>query len=109
MDGRIDVTHDTRIDLTARDIVSTDNPGSPNLQAGLAKLPLFTTFGGTAGIGQRFSRLELEIKGDVDRTIYQNSSLTDGNHRQQRGPPVQSIWRPDARQLRADAGRQAIC
>ena len=78
VDGRIDVSHDTRIDLTARDIVSTDNPGSPNIQAGLAKLPLFTTFGGSAGVGQRFNRLELEIKGDVDRTIYQNSSLTDG-------------------------------
>ena len=78
VDGRIDVSHDTRINLTARDIVSTDNPGSPNLQAGLAKLPLFTTFGGSVGVGQRFNRLEVEVKGDVDRTIYQNSSLTDG-------------------------------
>ena len=78
VDGRIDVTHDTRIDLGVRDIVSTDNPGSPNLQAGLAKLPLFTTFGGSAGLGQRFSRFELEVKGDIERTIYQDSSLTDG-------------------------------
>ena len=53
-------------------LVSTDNPGSPNLQAGLAKLPIFTTFGGSAGIGQRFNRLELSVKGDVDRTVYQN-------------------------------------
>ena len=78
VDGRIDVSHDTRINLSARDVVSTDNPGSPNLQAGLAKLPVFTTFGGSAALGQRFSRLEIEIKGDADRTIYQNSSLTDG-------------------------------
>jgi hypothetical protein len=79
VDGRIDVTHDTRIDLSARDIVSTDNPGSPNLQAGLSKLPVFTTFGGSAGLGQRFNRLEVEVKGDAQRTIYQNSSLTDGS------------------------------
>jgi len=79
VDGRIDVTHDTRIDLQARDLTSTDNPGSPNLQAGLAKLPVFTTFGGSAGLGQRFNRFDLSIKGDVDRTIYQNSSLTDGS------------------------------
>ena len=78
MDGRIDVTHDTRIDLGTRVLVSTDNPGSPNLQAGLAKLPVFTTFGGTAGIGQRFNRFDLSVKGDVERTVYQNSSLTDG-------------------------------
>ena len=78
VDGRIDVTSDTRIDLGSRVLVSTDNPGSPNLQAGLAKLPIFTTFGGSAGIGQRFNRFELAIKGDVERTVYQNSSLTDG-------------------------------
>jgi len=79
VDGRIDVTHDTRIDLQARDLTSTDNPGSPNLQAGIAKLPVFSTYGGTAGFGQRFSRFDVSIKGDVDRTIYQNSSLTDGS------------------------------
>ncbi len=38
--GRIDVTHDTRIDLNGRVLVSTDNPGSPNLQANIAKLPV---------------------------------------------------------------------
>jgi hypothetical protein len=78
VDGRIDVTHDTRIDLGSRVLVSTDNPGSPNLQAGLAKLPIFTTFGGSAGIGQTFNRFDLAIKGDAERTFYQNSSLTDG-------------------------------
>ncbi len=78
VDGRIDVTHDTRIDLGTRLLVATDNPGSPNLQAGLAKLPVFATVGGTAGIGQRFSRFDLSVKGDVERTVYQNSTLTDG-------------------------------
>ena len=77
-DGRIDVTRDTRIDLGSRVLVSTDNPGSPNLQAGLARLPIFTTFGGDVGVGQRFNRLDLSIKGDFERTIYQNSKLTDG-------------------------------
>ena len=78
VDGRIDVTRDTRIDLGGRVLVSTDNPGSPNLQAGLAKLPVFTTAGGTVGIGQRFSRFDLSLKGDFERTVYQNSTLTDG-------------------------------
>jgi hypothetical protein len=78
VDGRIDVSKDTRFDLGGRVLVATDNPGSPNLQAGLAKLPIFTTVGGNAGLGQRFNRLDLSIKGDFERTVYQNSLLTDG-------------------------------
>ena len=78
VDGRIDVTHQTRIDAGARILVSTDNPGSPNLQAGLSKLPIFTTAGGTLGVGQRFNRFDVSIKGDIERTIHQQSSLTEG-------------------------------
>lgn len=79
VDGRVDVTHDTRIDLGTRMLLSTDNPGSPNLQAGLAKLPIYVVGGGTIGLGQRFNRFDVSIKGDVARTIYQNSTLTDGS------------------------------
>ena len=60
-------------------LVSTDNPGSPNLQAGLAKLPIYVAGGGTVGLGQRFNRFDLSIKGDFERTIYQQSTLTDGS------------------------------
>jgi hypothetical protein len=77
--GRVDVTKDTRIDLGSLFLVSTDNPGSPNLQAGLAKLPIFVTGGGSIGLGQRLNRLDLSIEGDVARTVYQNSTLTDGS------------------------------
>src|SRR5262249_38193494 len=79
IDGRIDVHEDTRVDLGTRVLVSTDNPGSPNLQAGLAKLPIYVTGGGIVGFGQRFNRFDLSIKGSVDRTIYQESLLTDGS------------------------------
>lgn len=78
VDGRIDVTRDTRIDLGGRLLVGTDYPNSPNLQAGLSRLPIFTTFGGVAGIAHRFNRLELGVKGTVDRTVWQSSSLVDG-------------------------------
>ncbi|MGH9696223.1 MAG: outer membrane beta-barrel protein, partial [Bryobacteraceae bacterium] len=78
VDGRIDVTSDTRVDLGSRVLVSTDNPGSPNLQAGLAKLPIFTSFGGNVGLGQRFNRFDLSVKGDAERTVYQNSELING-------------------------------
>jgi hypothetical protein len=78
VDGRLDVTESLRVDGNARALISTDNPGSPNLQAGLAKLPVFTTYGGGAGVTKTFNRLDLTLKGDAERTIYQNSLLTDG-------------------------------
>ncbi len=77
--GRVDVTRDTRIDLTTRALVSTDNPGSPNIQAGLAKLPIIFTYGGSAGIAHSFNRFELAVKGTAERTVYQDSDLTDGS------------------------------
>jgi hypothetical protein len=58
--------------------VATDNPGSPNIQAGLARYPVYTTLGGTFGVDQNFNRLQLSAGGTVDRTVYQFSKLTDG-------------------------------
>jgi hypothetical protein len=78
IDGRLDVTNDTRLLGEVRLRVSTDNPGSPNVQAGLAKYPIYTTLGGTFGVDQNFNRLEISAGGTVDRTVYQNSVLTDG-------------------------------
>jgi hypothetical protein len=78
VDGRLDVTRDTRLTAQARLRVATDNPGSPNIQAGLAKYPIYATLGGTFGVDQNFNRLQLSAGGTVDRTAYQNSLLTDG-------------------------------
>ncbi|MGA2892304.1 MAG: outer membrane beta-barrel protein [Xanthobacteraceae bacterium] len=78
VDGRLDVTRDTQILLENRVIVATDNPGNPNIQAGLAKLPIDTTVGGTLGVAEQFARLNVSLKGTVDRSVYQNSDLTDG-------------------------------
>ncbi|HXW30494.1 MAG TPA: outer membrane beta-barrel protein, partial [Xanthobacteraceae bacterium] len=79
VDGRIDVTRDSRLDLEGRSVVGTDYPGSPNLTADIAKLPIFTTIGGTLGLGQRFGPLDLALKGMIDRTTWQESQLTDGS------------------------------
>jgi hypothetical protein len=75
---RIDVSRNTQVNLEGRYLLSTDYPGSPNLPADIAKLPIFNTFGGSVGLTQRFNRLELSAKANVDRTIYQDSKLTDG-------------------------------
>jgi hypothetical protein len=78
VDGRLDVSHDTRLLGEVRLRVSTDNPGSPNVQAGLAKYPIYTTLGGTFGVDQNFNRLQISAGGTVDRTVYTESKLTDG-------------------------------
>ena len=76
--GRLDVTRDTSLLGEGTLVVGTDNPGSPNVQAGLSRFPIFTTIGGSAGIGQRFNRVEVTAKTTVERTEYQDSQFTDG-------------------------------
>ncbi len=78
IDGRLDVTENTHLTAEVRLLASTDNPGSPNIQAGLAKYPVYTTLGGTFGLDQKFNRLEISTGATVDRTVYQDSTLTDG-------------------------------
>lgn len=78
IDGRLDVSHDTRLLGQVRLRVATDNPGSPNVQAGLAKYPIYSTLGGTFGVDQNFNRLQISAGATVDRTLYTESKLTDG-------------------------------
>jgi len=78
IDGRLDVSHDLSLTAQTRLLVATDNPGSPNIQAGLARYPIYTTLGGTFGFDQNFNRLDIAAGATVDRTSYQQSKLTDG-------------------------------
>ena len=76
--GRLDVTRDTALLGEGTLVVGTDNPGSPNVQAGLSRFPIYTTLGGSGGFLQRFNRVEVAVKGTVERTEYQDSQFTDG-------------------------------
>ena len=76
--GRFDVTRNTALIGEGTLVVGTDNPGSPNVQAGLSRFPIYTTLGGTFGITQSFNRLEITAKGLAERTEYQDSHFTDG-------------------------------
>ena len=78
IDGRLDVSEDTDVTSQVRLRVGTDIPGSPNVQAGLASYPVYSTFGSTLGFDQRFNRLQVSAGATIDRTVYQNSTLTDG-------------------------------
>jgi hypothetical protein len=76
--GRLDVSKDDRIDMEGRLLVGTDNPGSPNVQADLDHLPVFTQFGGSLGYAHTFNRLEIAVRGGADRRVYDSSRFTDG-------------------------------
>jgi hypothetical protein len=79
-DGRIDVSKDTRIDVEGRYLVSTDYPGSPNVAvADLYRLPIYTDVGATLGVGQRFNRLDVSLKGTIDQIQWEDSTFTDGS------------------------------
>jgi hypothetical protein len=78
VDGRLDVSRELRLTAQGRLRVSTDNPGSPNIQAGLTKYPIFTALGTTVGVERDFNRLSFGVGATVDRIAYQNSELTDG-------------------------------
>ena len=83
IDGRVDVTRSTQLYFENRFLLTTDNPGSPNLQpsnqqALLARLPINTDLGGTFGVVQEFNRLYVAALGSFDRAVYDPSLLTDG-------------------------------
>ena len=92
----------------ARLRVATDNPGSPNVQAGLSRYPVYATFGGTFGVDQNFNRLQVSAGATVDRTDY---TILEAHRRhldQQRRPQLQPVRRRRPRQLRFDAGPEAV-
>ena len=53
-------------------------PAARTSRPALPAIPIYATFGGTFGFDQRFNRLEISAGATVDRTVYQNSTLTDG-------------------------------
>jgi hypothetical protein len=80
VNGRIDVDYHDHFDVEGRLLIGTDNPGSPNIQAGLETLPVTLTGGATLGYTHVFDRFEITAKGNFDRYIWQKSFLTDGTY-----------------------------
>jgi hypothetical protein len=81
--GRVDITSQTRADFEGRFALKADLPGNPNLPSDVSKPPLYTTAGATAGLTQRFNRLELTARGTFDRADYQDLTLNDGSRASQ--------------------------
>lgn len=80
--GRIDVTRDAAIDVGGAFALDTLRPSSPELiglgTAASTNRPLVSTFGGFLGGAQRFNRLDVSLRGTLDRSQYGDATFSDG-------------------------------
>ncbi len=76
--ARLDITKQTKAELEGKFGLQADNPGDPNLPTDIATPPMYITPGATAGITHTFNRLELSLKGSIDRTAYGDAETNDG-------------------------------
>lgn len=78
LDLRLDATRDTRILLESRVNLDTQRPGSPDLNASVTGRPLVYQYGASAGVTHDINRLQLTLRGSVDRSDYEDAKLTSG-------------------------------
>ena len=75
---RLDATRDTRSLLESRLRLDTQRPGSPDLTSAVQGRPITWNYGGAAGVTHDFNRLQLTLRGSVDRQDYEDASLGNG-------------------------------
>lgn len=78
LDLRLDASRDTRILLESRLRLDTQRPGSPDLTAAVKGRPLTYAYGASAGVTHDVNRLQLTLRGSVDRFDYEDARLTSG-------------------------------
>ncbi|HEY5796846.1 MAG TPA: outer membrane beta-barrel protein [Bosea sp. (in: a-proteobacteria)] len=78
LDLRLDASRDTRILLESRMKLDTQRPGSPDLNAPVIGRPLVYQYGGSAGVTHDFNRLQMTLRGSVDRSDYEDAELASG-------------------------------
>ena len=106
--ARFDVSRDTAFNVEGRYFLSTDYPGSPNVPADVAKLPIFHTYGTHARPDAALQPLRDRRQGH--RRPHRISGLRAHrrHHLEQPRPRPQRLWRHAARQLRGVSRRQAV-
>ncbi len=79
---RIDVNKDTVLNLEQRFNLDTQGNGTPDIStptgSSFAKRSNIYRYGGTIGGTEKFGREALTLRGTIDRTSYDNATLTDG-------------------------------
>ena len=75
---RVDANRDLRLDVEGRFLVDTQRTGSPDLQVAAASRPIVATYGTTVGATQNFNRLQVSLRGSVDRSEFEDARLSNG-------------------------------
>lgn len=75
---RLDANRDTRVDVEGRFLVDTQRAGSPDLNATVAGRPIIATYGTTVGVTERFNRLQVSLRGLIDRSEFEDARLSNG-------------------------------
>jgi hypothetical protein len=76
--GRIDVTSHSRIELEGRAALTTDDAGTPDAVTSARRPPHVYTTEGSARFVQQFNRVELGLRGTVERSTHQDAKLLSG-------------------------------
>ncbi|GJD70944.1 hypothetical protein MMMDOFMJ_3898 [Methylobacterium gnaphalii] len=95
---RIDVNRDTRVDLETRFLLDTQRTGSPDLGAAATSRPIFATYGASAGVTENFNRIQVTLRGAIDRQVFDDARLADGT------PLIQSDRNANQYSVRLRAG-----
>lgn len=87
LDGRIDITRDSSFDYGGAVNVSTIRSGSPEIQPGSSNItstnqPVSWNASGYAGATHRFNRLELSLRGSIERAQTGDATFSDGSIQQ---------------------------
>jgi hypothetical protein len=82
--GRYDVTRDTAIDVLGHFSLDTQRPDAPAISSGVPNVtvtnrPIIFSAGVGAGVTQKFNRLEVSLRGTLDRSIYGDPYYSDGS------------------------------
>jgi hypothetical protein len=79
VDLRLDATKDLNFIFEGRGAVTTQQPGSANLPStSVVGRPLVWAFGGSVGTIYHPGYWTFSLRGNVDRTVYENAKLSDG-------------------------------
>ena len=82
--ARIDVARDLKLTIDGKFSLTAQSSSSPNLNnagqsTALLARPMIAVFGGGLGVAKSFNRLELSLRGSVERDYWQDAHFADGS------------------------------
>ncbi|SED88529.1 hypothetical protein SAMN05444161_4290 [Rhizobiales bacterium GAS191] len=78
VDLRVDATNDLNFQFEGRGSLTTQQPGSVNLPQATQSRPLVWGYGGSVGTTYHPGYWTYSLRGNIDRTEYENAKLADG-------------------------------